>query len=286
MIAILVSLAFFAAFAPLARYVAQQTGIGIGWVWLAYYAGSEWLDRSRLTHAPSWRASRLAAYLGRVVMRTRFSSLGVLDSLGAGPHMFVCEPHGVACLHLVFGFAAHGGALPEHVASRTLVVAHWLYKLVPILRNIYAVFGVIDNSAYAIECALDEGYSVALIPSALVGKDRSLTWTDDSKDEDARTVVWRRSQLGWAVYAARRRASVVPVLSPREDEAYRRGMTHFAWPFVLPLGWWFIRPVVDIEFRVGAPIAHGTHATLAARTYATLRELGAPTHHVDVKHAQ
>jgi hypothetical protein len=244
-------------------------------------------------------------------MRTRFSAESVerLRTLGAGPHVFVCEPHGPACLHLVFGFAAHGGALPPALAERTLVVAHWIYLVVPLLRNVYAAFGVVDSSAGSLHRALADGYSLALSPSGVAGLWLSLrpparvanggggggvacTGDDDCAEQRAPAVdVWRRASLGCFAYAARHAALVVPVLSPDEDHVYARCLTALGVaPLVLTLGPWLVRPRLPVlEWRVGR-VCHtriGRYQRpaddVADSAYAELRELGGATHRVVVR---
>lgn len=299
MLALLTCGFLFALFGWLAGALAAALGVRAVWIWLAYYALSELVERRGWTHRPDWRASRFAAWVGRTLMRTRFTdeSAAALRALGAGPHVFVCEPHGPACLHLVFGFAAHGGALPPVLAERTRVVAHWVYRGVPLLRNLYAAFGVIDSSAGSVRRALAAGDSVALSPSGIAGLwlslcPRPLLDADEADQWRDAVHVWRRDSLGCFEYASRRGATVVPVLSPDEDATYRRYLTHWNLPpLVLTLGRWLVcQHLPVLEWRVGRTVptrrghvAVGANET-ADRAYWELAQLGGATHRVWVRH--
>lgn len=143
-------------------------------VWLAYYAASECVEWYGLLHMPSWRRSRFARYIGRTLYRSRFSTdlehTSSYSEIKTGPIMFILEPHGYASLHMVFGFAAHGGALPRDIADRTFVVAHWTCRLLPIIRNIFSAFGVIYSNRSHVERVLKRGYNIAVCASGITGK--------------------------------------------------------------------------------------------------------------------
>lgn len=286
----LVSLPFFIAFHVIASTIAQLLSLSPLYVWIAYYAASEFVERRRWSHSPRLRACAAVAYVGRVLIGASFSRDSVERLRALDPRrqrLFVNEPHGVAVTHLAFGFAAHGGALPDALAERTLVVAHVVFKYIPIVRNLYAAFGVIDNSSATINRALNDGYSLALVPSGLSGKWTSLmapSPVDESDEHCVTVLVRRRDSIGCFVYAARRALSIVPVLSPEEDHVYRRFLREFRHPYtVLALGRWFILPYAPIEWRVGAEIAPSDRAhTLATRTYNALSSIGEPHYKVVV----
>jgi hypothetical protein len=297
MIALLTCTALFLVFGWLASAVADALSISALWIWLVYYMLSEVIESRRLTHMPSWRSSRFISFIGRTLLRTRFDerSRTYLQSLPLDrQYMFVCEPHGIACYHLVAGFAGHGGdGLRPEIAARTLVVAHQSFLFVPLLRNLYAVFGVIDERPATINSALDAGFSLALIPSALVGKWHSMLGSslEQQPSDYGRhpTTVYRRESFGCFKYAHRRRMSVVPVLSPDEDYALTRYFTAYGFaPLVVTIGSLLVRPVIPlVEWRVGPRLASTdpgmTPQKLASLTYHELQQLGAATHSVAVE---
>lgn len=283
MLFLLSCLPFFAVFAWLASLVADALGVRPLYVWIGYYALSEMLESRHLTKSHALRASRLVAYVGRVLMRCDYSAEAKqrLEQLAKSGQqvVFACEPHGIACSHMVWGFAAHGGALPDMLASRTLVVAHVVFKCIPIVRNLYAAFGVIDNRASSVQQALQDGYSIALVPSSILGKAKSLSApapvADDDDDALPAVTIWRRASMGCFAYARRRNIAFVPVLSPDEDYAYRRFVTASGSPlWVLALGWWLVRPYCDLEWRVGRTLAPGAKS-VASFAQSVYDEFGA-----------
>ena len=298
MLAVVVTLASFVLFAYATAAAAAVLNVPSIVLWIAYYALSEYADARRLLHMPALRGSSAVRWLAHEFMRSRFSPAGrvQLGALAADQqYVFACEPHGAACLSLVFGFAAHGGGggsggLDERLASRILVVAHRVYRLVPIVRTIYSVFGVIDNSRESIEAALNDHYSLALVPSGVAGKYHSLVETpnaDDNNDNDSlpRVYVPCCGTPGIFAYAAARGIAVVPVLSPQEPEAFLNlGAASRIAAIVSPFGWWFVRPRTDVEFHVGRPIVTKgarTNALAIARLYyAELEVLGGRSHAV------
>lgn len=294
MLFILSCLPFFLLFAWLASRVADALGVSTVYVWIAYYVASELVESRRLTHSPALRSSRLIGYLGRVVMRCGFSHAAAQRLAEVASEneqvLFPCEPHGIGCSPMVWGFAAHGGALPESLARRTLVVGHVVFKTIPIVRNLYAIFGVIDNCASTIQAALDDGYSLALVPSSILGKAKSLSIRYvDQPEENARlrVTIWRRSSIGCFVYAQRRRMSIVPVISPEEDYGYRLFFNDGRWFWVLATGWWFVRPYYKLEWRVGRTLstASSNAASIAASVYSEYAEMVKGDYDLVVRHA-
>lgn len=270
------------------RTLSAAFDVSYWWFFFGYYVVSEYVEFHHLTRMNSWRSSRIIQFIGRTLMRTRFTaeSHQRLLALGSQQCIFMCEPHGVACLMLVFGFAAHGDALPASIADKTLVVAHWCFRLIPFVRNLYGIFGVIDNSSSSITRALDTGHSLALVPSALVGKWYSLLTNQRDQtiiDGKESVFIYQRWSIGCFVYAARRTIPIVPVLSPNENFAFRLFFTEYGFaPLVLPIGWWFIRPYFDIEWYVGAPQIDTGYHTLARKYYAELKELAKPDYAVKI----
>lgn len=255
MIALLTMAAAFALFHVLVSYAAHALGVEY-WLLVAfYYIYSEILDRYGLQHAPWLRRSRFANYIGRRLFRTKFvMQQEVWDEIRRtrGAKVFVCGPHGIACSHLVFGFAAYGAQWPDAVGARTYVVAHWIYLALPIVRNIYSAFGVVDSRQRTIEKVLARGDNIAICACGLIGKCHAVSGyrlvidcatkqykyvvpTRDGRgafEDGTPAVGYERPELfpvalqrsthrlGIFKLAALHRATVFPVLSPHEDESY------------------------------------------------------------------
>lgn len=293
MITFFACLPFFILFQLIARAVANWFNVSVLTVWIVYFVVSELIESNMLTHSPQLRRLPIFAYLGRVVMRSDFTaeSKKKLNELSSRQRLYMAETHGIACSHLVWGYAAHGGALPDHLADKTLVVASVVYKFVPILRNIYSALGVISNTRASIKRALRQGYSLALSPSGIVGKELSLIAPviTAASDDTACVQIWRRSTLGCFMYAHRYKLPIVTVLSPEEDYLYRRFNVDSgsSWK-VLAIGWWFVRPYQQALWRIGDEIeSEGVcnASKLADSVYASFCRLGANDYRVKVKYA-
>jgi hypothetical protein len=277
----------------LAAAIAWLLGVSELSVWAAYYVGSYLLERHLGTHRPDLRGNWFAAYVGRDLQRTAFSNPDALRRLDPKKrHIFLCYPHGVAPFHLIHGFAAHGGGgLAPELADKTLVVAHWCFKCIPFLRNLYGVYGVIGSDAASVKWALENGYSIALTPGGLAGKWSSLV---DDRDADVKepgrapTVVVHRSRdrLGVFAYAARYDSVVVPIFGPDEDYTYRRFFrwTRFA-PLVLITGSYVVfQHLSRLEWLVGRPIEarrDQSGDSVARAVYAELAALAQSSHRID-----
>lgn len=299
MIALLTCAILYALFFYLARCLANALNIGSVYVWIAYFAISELVETNGWTRCPSLRSSAFVRFIGREFMRCRFTadSLATMAAFStSAQYMFVCEPHGIACLLLVFGFAAHGDdGLPSSIANRTLVIAHHSYRYIPILRNIYAVFGVIDERPATLKRVLAAGYSVALIPSALSGKWHSMLPRSSEANADRDIGLYpveiiRRRGVGCFEYARRFGLTIVPVLTPDEDYIYLRyPLAGDFVPLMITAGSWLIRPLISrVEWRIGTPIhtadsRHTRAHDLAAMVYRELQRLGGVTHQVWVR---
>lgn len=292
MIAIIFVLLCFLLFYFIANNIAAFIGVPVWAIWLLYYVISDFFESRRLTHLPWLRKSAAAKWLGSVFMRSRFSpeSAIALGQLTYDQYIFVGAPHGVIVSFLVFGFALHGGSLPKNIADRTFVVAHRSFLAIPILRNLYAMCGVIDNRRTTVETALQQGLSLAAAASAVVGKWHSMmepSFNCASSDVNNTVREPRRPTIGIFVLAARYGITVVPLLSPNEDDVYRKyNRSMCIPPLVVTLGWWFVRPHFDIEWRVGREIVtkhtRTDGAAVARLFYKELQVLGGHTHHVVV----
>lgn len=172
-------------------------------------------------------------------------------------YVFCCEPHNPMVLHAALGFAAHGGTTPAALARKTLVVADTLVRYIPIVREIMSLYGVIGRSKHSLKDALDDGYSLAIIPSGLVGKARSLLDVPPASSTDQIVHIYRRrTKLGFIKLAVDAGASLVPVLEPNESHAYTLYNRHWqAWPFVLIVGRRLLAPTLPITVYVGEPIS-------------------------------
>lgn len=267
-------------------------------IWIIYYSASHYLETNDMTHMPSWRRSRFARFVGQTVMRTKFSeaSLAILANLkiSGGPYVLLCLPHGLACLHLVFGVAAHGGNLNREVGDRTFVVAHWIYQIFPIIRNIYAAFGVIPSRPSSrIKKMLAKNYSVALVPGGLADKLDALVQPEygHEGDDETGTIVraCRPENIGGIFWlGAETRARFVPIFSPHEGATYKRfGVGIVPIPLILTLGpFVIVQRVSPLEWHVGEPIDSFVPqvtarevAALENKCYAALGTLAKETNH-------
>lgn len=267
-------------------------------IWVLYYSLSHYLEVNNMTHMPSWRRSRFARFVGQTVMRTKFSkeSLAILENLKitGGPYVLLCIPHGLACLHLVFGVAAHGGNLNRDVGDRTFVVAHWIYQVFPIIRNIYAAFGVVPSRPSSrIKKMLAKNYSVALVPGGLQDKLEALVQPEygEEGNNDTGTIVraLRPEGVGGIFWlGANARARFVPIFSPHEGATYKRfGVGTLPAPLILTLGPFVIlQRVCPLEWHVGQPIdsfmpqvTASEVVSLENKCYAALTALAKETDH-------
>ena len=225
-------------------------------VWIGYFALSEYVEWHGWLHMPAWRRSRFAFFVGRTLYRSSFAfefDDRWRQTIRPGSCMFILEPHGFASLHMVFGFAAHGGSLPPDIGDRTFVIGHWFCRFLPIIRNIFSAFGVIYSTQRDVERVLMRGDHIAVCASGIAGKQMSLrnmkvvqdkfdkyryvipatSGDHDFLFEDGSpaanilepkhdTLVIQRSttRLGCFAMAIRHCVNVIPVLSPYENETF------------------------------------------------------------------
>jgi hypothetical protein len=255
-------------------------------IWVAYYALSEILESRDMMHAPSWRASRFARFVRRFT-RVQFHQSQVqriAELLGSDEcTIWMIGPHGMGCFGMIFGFAAPGSderesGITEKNLARLRVVAHPIYKFIPILRNIYAAFGVIGGKS-AVKAALERKDSLVVTPCGFMGKYFSLlhgpsglspdfwySWQNPRTRQvetvmargqpdifDDCTLVLKTENLAIFAMAKRYNARLVNVLSPEEDHTYLR--THLSSKFAaytVTLGpWLFGQKLPVLEFYVG-----------------------------------
>lgn len=256
MIALLTIAAAFALFHVLVLYASHALGIEYWALVVCYFIWCTCVDHYDLQHMPWLRGSRLTKHIARWLINGKFVvQPEVWESIVSykRPKMFVCGPHGIACSHLV-SFAAYAGHWPDSVGARTRVVAHWIYLCIPLVRNIYTAYGVIDSRRSSIVWALERGDNVALCACGLIGKCQAVSGyrvvldsttkqykyvvpTRDGrgafedgtpavnyKQPELFPVVLQRSstRLGCFALAMSYGAPVFTVLSPHEDEAYYR----------------------------------------------------------------
>ena len=166
------------------------------------------------------------------------------------------EPHGFACFHVALewcGYAQQSGVrqqLGRPFMRRTRIVGHWIAQCVPLLRRLYASYGVIGNDRAAVERALESRHHIVLLPSGWDGKRHAVECEQggaDSVDVLARPV----ERVGFLALAARHNALLVPILVPDEPRAFQtRGPAFLHWLLRLPV------PQSTSEMRVvvGWPI--------------------------------
>jgi hypothetical protein len=192
----------------------------------------------------------------------------------------------MGCFHMIFfggpGCDVEESGFTQEQIARIFVVAHPIYKCVPILRNIYAAFGVIGGKE-AVKAALERGDSIVVTPCGFKGKYLSITHGPSTMSEDfwyswknARTqqvetviansakgrdffndcVFVLKPDSNLAIYelAKRYRARLINVLSPDEDHTFMRlrvGGSIYA-AHVITLGRWVLAQRLPmLEFYVG-----------------------------------
>jgi 1-acyl-sn-glycerol-3-phosphate acyltransferase len=254
--------------------------------WLAYYYGFGALHRAGLL-CSHWARSgidwlrRLYDVEFTLPARDRLTAMAA----GNGQFMFACEPHGPQCMHMVFGFAAHGSGLPAALGRRVRVAAHFINRHIPLVRDVFSIFGAIDAERTAFESALRTGYSLAVVPSGMYGKEHALL-----DPVDGVTRIYRRQQLGFLKLAAQYNVAVVPVLSD-EVHSYRLyNQWMRSWPLALMLGRYALLPLLPVRIDVGEPLptddvdANDPEqiAALAERFYAALVQLAPPGRRVEL----
>lgn len=299
MIALLLALLCHSALFALCRVVERVCGIPSLLVWLAY-----WTLGSMLLFYFDWswpwlRSTRLSNYLRRNVAAVRFddrsyarlTALG--DALSSGKQaIFAIEPHGYACISVAVLFAGYGTerslstSLGPRAAGAIRIVSHWLAFTIPFIRELYAVFGVVDSTRESVFSALERGQHVALIPSGMAGK--SLGALGDAKPDVVDVVRRPDERLGFIYAAVRFRALLVPVLAIDENHAYATcGPSWLPWWLQLVVGRFLVAPfwrATPMRVAVGEPIdasdsdVLSTNAkvhAVAERYYAALGELAA-----------
>jgi len=297
MIAVVLAVLCHAALCALCVLVERVSGVPAPLVWLAYWT----LGSMALVHfdwSCAWlRTTRLSGALRRDIAAVRFTEsaterLGALRTeLARGKQaIFAIEPHGYACISVALLFAGYGStprSLPHTIgasaAAKLRVVSHWLALAIPFIRELYAVFGVVDSTRATVFAELARGNHVLLIPSGMPGKE--LGALRDAPHNVVDVVRRPDTRLGFVYAAVRFSALLVPVLALDENHAYATCGPSFApWFLQLVVGRFLVAPFwrrTPMRVAVGEPIDVGsTHWTdraaihrLAERYYAALDAL-------------
>jgi len=234
-------------------------------------------------HSPRARSSRFVRFVQRRICRASFDqkakarlrALARRVTREPRPVVFACAPHQPLCLHMALGFAAHGGArfggLPRALAARTYIAAHWAQRLLPLLPEFLALFGVTNSTRRNVERVLARNDHLCIAPDGIAGKMHAITHPPPPK-----TVVLlvRRAQLGWLTLAARHNALVVPVLSPNETHhVVRYGARLLPAPLVFLVGAnGPFSPLPPSTIRVANPIDTRRYAPHTPRNLERMRD--------------
>ncbi len=233
-----------------------------------------------------FRSTRLSNWLRENVYRMRVEFAGerrVFDR----PVIFALEPHGYQCTAIMLLFCGYGSrdnALLERYGSafmeKTRVVATQVAFMMPLVGNIFSVFGAIENDRLLMEAQLRCGRNLVIVPSGLLGKEAAV---QPRRADHVYVVMRPNERFGFAKLAVARSAYLTPVLVPDEASVYEPlfGMN---WR---PLPWWLVpmreswllggvrRPM---RVLVGEPIDASKYAgrvsELARDYYAALQALG------------
>jgi hypothetical protein len=269
MIALLIALVCHGVLIALCQCIGAALAIPAWLVWLAYWtAGTYWLLASDLSW-PWLRSARLSNALRRGVAAVRFDDrsyerlCALRERLEHGKQaVFAIEPHGYACISVALLFAGYGterslrNALGPLAASRVRVVSHWIALGIPFVRELYAVFGVVDSSRATVFGALERGAHIAVIPSGMAGKE--LGALHDAAPNVVDVVRRPDERLGFVYAAAHFRALLVPVLAIDENHAYASIGPSFApWWAQVVLGRYFVAPfwrAQPMRVAVGEPL--------------------------------
>jgi len=243
------------------------------------------------------RTSRFASFIGRRLARVNFDdeSLKLLRALDpAKRKVFVVEPHGANTLGMALTIGAPGvDSMPEELATRCVVVAHWLLFCVPFVAQLFSLCGAVCcRPNFFLYRALTKGAHFALCPSGMEGKNATLRRCNQESRRyigDKRVIhITRRNngQLGFCSLAARNKAEIIPILSVDEDSAYWMVCRWLHLPqLVYPMGSFLFFPFLEeMKVRVGQPIdashynskSNADMHALADHVYDSLKELARP----------
>ena len=270
MLLIAVVLFFSLLFWLLVSALSDGSWLGFVAITLLYYVIGEWLHRNEVLHCPSARRSKFVRWFNQTYYGVHISQISSrlrhdFGCKNSKRYIFALEPHHVQCLHIVWCFAAPGDMLPPSILDDTRVVAHWCHRLIPFVRELYSMFGVIDSSRYTIETAMKYNrYHLALIPSGFDGKIHALIGEYFNSSglrlvsEDRRETVhiYRRKRHGFIRLAIKHHYSIVPVVSCEEANCFELWLeSSMIWWLVLPVGRNFIFPLKDkLPVVIGASL--------------------------------
>lgn len=233
-----------------------------------------------------FRSTRLSNWLRENVYRMRVEFAGerrVFDR----PVIFALEPHGYQCtaIMLLFcGYGTHGNALLDRYGAvfmeKTRVVATQVAFLMPLVGNVFSLFGAIENERSLMEAQMRCGRNLVVVPSGLLGKQDAVR---PRRADRVHVVMRPNNRFGFAKLAVDRGAYLTPVLVPDEASVYQPLFGVNWWP----LPWWLVpmreswllggvrRPM---RVLVGEPIDASKYAgrvsELARDYYAALQEMG------------
>lgn len=215
---------------------------------LFYYSISEFLIRCDLMNCTYLRNHRLFKRLNRkfangefdhdVCNKTLIEELENNETYKNRLKVFAVEPHGIASLGMSILFAVNGSLYFENIEclKRSRVIAHWAHKLIPFVRDIFAIFGVIDSSARTVKSFIkqNKNASIVLCPSGIEGKiicsrlpnrknEKFEQKENDSKFKKIiRLPIFKRSRKGFIKLALDNNAVLLPTLSIHEQYIYTR----------------------------------------------------------------
>ena len=125
------------------------------------------------------------------------------------PALYICHPHGLYGITWFIHFAVCISKWPFE--KRPVLAVHSIFFQLPLLREIFKAHRCIEATDKAIENALMEGNSVAL----LVGGIEELHLTQPG----ALNLVLQKRQ-GYARIAQKTKVPIVPVISPKENDLF------------------------------------------------------------------
>lgn len=233
-----------------------------------YFVTSELLIQMDLLNSISWRNSQLVRFLNKIYANAEFdqkSCAPVFETLNNINNknrliIFAVDPHGVATLGMSLLFAGNGSNKFRNIEclKNGRVVAHWAHKLIPFVREIFAIFGVIGSLPFTVKRFLKThpNKTIVLCPSGIQGKVLCSTLPDsenmvlvhetnqnfnssygsiwpasnqmasqlrsESQKEKINLPIFKRKRKGFIKMALENNALLVPTLSIHEQFIYKR----------------------------------------------------------------
>lgn len=241
-----------------------------------YFAVSEFAIRMQWLHCPSLRNSRFLKLINQKLIQIEFTGERTLQTLIKLQYnnkyrnkrkIFAIEPHNIATLALACLFAAISSLNitkikdstsgkeydVSNLFTNTAVVAHVFTKTIPFIRELLAIFNVIDHTKYSLRQQLKQQQppkfnelptNISLHPSGILGKIHASHIDPgiekDPKKEKTFINIFRRKRIGFIYLALQYDCIIVPVLSLREQYAYRNifWLPSFKSLFGYPIPFW------------------------------------------------